>query len=424
MKHAQVPAVWRGSRRWWLLLLVGVGIGQALLAVAGGIAVGRAFRALSRAPSASSEIWLLAVIVLASALGLAVLRAAERFLAEKVGQSYVHELRMRLLDHVLAGPMRDSTRRSVGGTALRFSSDLSAVRQWVSLGLARLVVAVPLLVVALAFLAWVSVLIAVASGIGVAVGMVAYGLLARRVRGSSRQARRLRGKMAAEVTELVARLGVVVTHGAERREHNRIGRGSRMLRDAQVQRGFDIGSLRAASEIAAGVATSGCIVAAGLAGVAAHDVAAALIVLGALVVPLRDLGTVHEYRAGYAVAADRIAQVFARPVRSTDQRTACLPDHGGRVELDRVGVDEVLDDVTLLLPAGSCAVVVGANGAGKSTLLGLISGLVQPDRGRVTIDGVDVGRSPRWAPRHAWRRWTRPAADARQCPSQPEVPGA
>ncbi len=40
--------------------------------------------------------------------------------------------------------------------------------------------------------------------------------------------------------------------------------------------------------------------------------------------------------------------------------------------------------------------LVGNNGAGKTTLFRLILDLLQPDRGRVTIDGTDVTRSEDW----------------------------
>jgi ATP-binding cassette subfamily C protein CydD len=56
-----------------------------------------------------------------------------------------------------------------------------------------------------------------------------------------------------------------------------------------------------------------------------------------------------------------------------------------------------------LLP-GTVTVLTGANGAGKSTTLLAIAGLVIPTRGRVTVDGVDVGEldRPAWWRQLAW----------------------
>jgi len=51
-----------------------------------------------------------------------------------------------------------------------------------------------------------------------------------------------------------------------------------------------------------------------------------------------------------------------------------------------------LDDVDLLLPAGSVVAVVGENGAGKTTLVKLLAKLYVPSSGRITVDGVDLAR--------------------------------
>ena len=47
----------------------------------------------------------------------------------------------------------------------------------------------------------------------------------------------------------------------------------------------------------------------------------------------------------------------------------------------------VLDDISLEVPAGQALGIIGRNGAGKSTSLKVISGLMPPDRGVVTVRG-------------------------------------
>jgi len=53
-----------------------------------------------------------------------------------------------------------------------------------------------------------------------------------------------------------------------------------------------------------------------------------------------------------------------------------------------------LDDISLHVPKGSIFGLLGANGAGKTTLLSLLAGLLEPDAGSVTVDGVDPARNP------------------------------
>ena len=50
----------------------------------------------------------------------------------------------------------------------------------------------------------------------------------------------------------------------------------------------------------------------------------------------------------------------------------------------------VTDRVDLDLQRGECHALIGPNGAGKSTLIHQISGLLQPDAGRIEFEGRDV----------------------------------
>lgn len=68
----------------------------------------------------------------------------------------------------------------------------------------------------------------------------------------------------------------------------------------------------------------------------------------------------------------------------------------------RATLDERGIDLELQVQPGEVVALLGANGAGKSTLLSLISGLIRPDAGRITLDGkvlVDVERRV-WVPSH------------------------
>ena len=51
----------------------------------------------------------------------------------------------------------------------------------------------------------------------------------------------------------------------------------------------------------------------------------------------------------------------------------------------------VLRDITFALDAGGILAITGPSGSGKSTLLGLLAGLDRPTRGRVLLDGRDLG---------------------------------
>src|SRR5699024_3976709 len=71
----------------------------------------------------------------------------------------------------------------------------------------------------------------------------------------------------------------------------------------------------------------------------------------------------------------------------TDQNPALLTLEGVSKSFGPV---TVIDDVTVHVRAGEVEVLLGENGAGKSTLIKMMSGIHQPDGGRILIDGAPV----------------------------------
>jgi len=59
------------------------------------------------------------------------------------------------------------------------------------------------------------------------------------------------------------------------------------------------------------------------------------------------------------------------------------------------GRNAVLRGVTLDIPTGQSMVIIGGSGTGKSVLLKCILGLVRPDGGTITLDGLDVTKVER-----------------------------
>ncbi|WP_408908340.1 ABC transporter ATP-binding protein [Variovorax paradoxus] len=69
--------------------------------------------------------------------------------------------------------------------------------------------------------------------------------------------------------------------------------------------------------------------------------------------------------------------------------------NGDIVRVERLGKDfggpAILDDVSFALHRGRVHSIIGPNGAGKTTLLNVLSGLYKPTKGRVLVQGSDIG---------------------------------
>jgi ABC-2 type transport system ATP-binding protein len=65
----------------------------------------------------------------------------------------------------------------------------------------------------------------------------------------------------------------------------------------------------------------------------------------------------------------------------------------------RFGDTVAVDHISLSVPAGTMFGIVGPNGAGKTTTLSMMTGLLRPDDGSVSVHGADVWTDPAVAKR-------------------------
>jgi ATP-binding cassette subfamily C protein CydD len=113
--------------------------------------------------------------------------------------------------------------------------------------------------------------------------------------------------------------------------------------------------------------------------------------------PLRDLGTHYHARAEAVGAAQEILKVLSLPVPDSTKKPVVFEPSGG-VELCfedvHLAYDEgrrpALNGISFTINAGEKLALVGESGAGKTTVLDLLLGFLQPDRGKITANGISA----------------------------------
>ena len=389
----RLPKLIAGDRRGAFYLLLFNGLAQGVLAVLGAWLVMRIFDLLGSPTDALPVLFAgLAVIVLSSAW----LRRGERIQAEVLGQRYVRAVRHRLYRRLLASNPREFKRRRKGNVLLKFVGDLSALRRWVSLGLARLLVAGVTVSIALSALWWLHWPFAAGVALILAVSSAWTLRHSMSLRAAIAETRRCQSRLASNVTEKVNNLATVQAFGQTAREHRLMRRQSEQMLNASVLKAQKIGSLRAVID-----ATTGANVLMALslafilppADLSPGMVAAVISIIGFLTPPLRDLGRVQEYWLAAQVARNNVVRVSQLAKRVRDRRSAeALQVSQGVIELRNVSVRGALRRINAQAAGGARIAVVGPNGSGKSTLLGLIGRMFDPDKGRIMIDGQNIAK--------------------------------
>ncbi|TSE05062.1 MULTISPECIES: peptidase domain-containing ABC transporter [Aquimarina] len=93
---------------------------------------------------------------------------------------------------------------------------------------------------------------------------------------------------------------------------------------------------------------------------------------------------------------EKLGQVVDKDLEPQEGEKPFKTNEGFTVELDHVsyatpeGKRKILDDVSLKITESCTILVQGSNGSGKSTLLRLIAGLIEPNRGSIYINDVEL----------------------------------
>ena len=129
----------------------------------------------------------------------------------------------------------------------------------------------------------------------------------------------------------------------------------------------------------------------------AGDVVTVAYLLTIVSFPIRSIGWLLGEFPRSVVGFRRVSRVIDATGEIPYGADAAPPAgaHGARLEVEHLGYSYVpgqrlLEDVAFTVEPGRTVAIVGATASGKSTLTTLLARLVDPDRGRILIDGVDL----------------------------------
>jgi ATP-binding cassette subfamily B multidrug efflux pump len=117
--------------------------------------------------------------------------------------------------------------------------------------------------------------------------------------------------------------------------------------------------------------------------------------------PLTQLASMANLLQSGVASAERVFEVLDEEEQVPEEASALNPTCG-RVAFEHIWFSydpeqPLITNLSLLAEPGSTVAIVGPTGAGKTTLVNLIMRFYELDRGRITLDGVDIATVPRSA---------------------------
>jgi len=347
-----------------------------------------------------SRLWVLLGGVLVAVIIQSATSYALTMLMSVEAQHLIASLRADVQKHVLQLPVRVFDNTKSGELVSRIMDDVEGVRNLVGTGLVQLVGGPVTAIVAIVLLVRVSPVMTLLA----IVPLAAFGFVSTKAFQTLRPAFRARGAIRAEVTgRLTEALGGI-----------RVIKGFHAVdKEGEI---FHAGVMRIFENVKTTLKTSSLVTSLGaffmgLAGVLVMGYGGHLVLLeqltvgelfmftlllGFLIAPVVQMANIGTQMTEAFAGLDRTAELLAWDREDDDpRRTVDMPPINGHVEFEDVHFryDEdkpVLKNISFKATPGTVIALVGSSGSGKSTLAGLAATFLEPDEGRVLVDGIDL----------------------------------
>ena len=344
---------------------------------------------------------LLAAVVLAIFIQATTSFALTRLLSVEA-QHLISLLRAKVQSKLLTLPVRFFDNNKAGALVSRVMTDVEGVRNLVGTGLVQLIGGSLTSVISLVILIRINATMTLFVLLPVAI----FAFIALKAFGYIRPIFRDRGKINAEVTgrltETLNGIRVIKGFNAESQEQHTFEQGVERL-FLNVKKSLTATALMTSSStFLLGLASTGIM---GIGGyfimngeMTYGEFVSFTLFLGFMIAPIVQMSNIGSQLTEAMAGLDRTQELMAMDEEDDPQvRTIHIEQVKGDVVFDDVSFSyeegkEVLHNVSFEAPAGSVTALVGSSGSGKSTIAGLAASFLNPDSGKVTLDGIDLSK--------------------------------
>ena len=345
--------------------------------------------------------------LLVGAVALAIfVQSITSFLLTKIlsvqAQFLISELRAQVQKKVLSLPIRFFDNAKSGALVSRIMTDVEGVRNLIGTGLVQLVGGTITAIVSLILLVRISWSMTLFTLIPLAI----FALIALKAFKIIRPIFRNRGKINAEVTgrltETLGGVRVIKGFNAEAQENKIFEVGVEKLFQNVKKSLTATAFMTSSSTFLLGIATTGIM---GIGGykimidqLTVGEFLTFTFLLGLMVAPIVQMSNIGSQLTEALAGLDRTEELMnMTPESDEENRTIILDDIKGDIVFDDVSFayeedKEVLHNISFEVKSGNVVALVGSSGSGKSTIAGLAATFLNPQSGKITIDGKDVSQ--------------------------------
>ena len=311
-------------------------------------------------------------------------------------QYLIAELRTKVQKKILTLPINYFDNNKSGALVSRVMTDVEGVRNLVGTGFVQLIGGVLASVAAFAYLITISFKLT----IFVLLPMALFAVIAMKAFGYIRPIFRERGKKSAEVsgrlTESLNGIRVIKGFGAEKQELTIFSSGVNEIFQL-VKKSMTAQALMAsAGVLMIGLASAGVMGIGSYLGLDNGEFISFTAMIAFMVAPIIQIGNIGSQFTEAFAGLDRTEEIMSMdPEEDEDVRTIKLDAIKGDISFKNVSFSyeegtEVIHNITFQAKKGSMTALVGTSGSGKSTIAGMAASFLNPQSGKITIDGINL----------------------------------
>ena len=313
-------------------------------------------------------------------------------------QYLIAELRTKVQKKILTLPINYFDNNKSGTLVSRVMTDVEGVRNLVGTGFVQLIGGVLASIAAFAYLITISFKLT----IFVLLPMAIFAVIAMKAFGYIRPIFRERGKKSAEVsgrlTESLNGIRVIKGFGAEEQELTIFSNGVNEIFQL-VKKSMTAQALMAsAGVLMIGLASAGVMGIGSYLGLDNGEFISYTAMIAFMVAPIIQIGNIGSQFTEAFAGLDRTEEIMSmNPEEDEDVRTIKLDAIKGDISFNNVSFSyeegtEVIHNITFQAKKGSMTALVGTSGSGKSTIAGMAASFLNPQSGKITIDGIDLSK--------------------------------
>ena len=331
------------------------------------------------------------------------LSSAQETLLVLFGQKMTHALRSEMSQKLIALPASTLVGQNPGEVAARFSGDVDAVEVLFTSGIISMVADACRIISILAVIAVENMGLALVLLVILPLFAVFTRFVQKRMLAAQLENRRAVAAVSGQVPETLHNIRTIRALGLEdymsARYDRRIGESYAAVEKTNFYDAVYSPVVLTLNAAVVGVvmllSASGDARVLTLFGMSVGTSVAVINYISRIFAPIESLGMEIQTIQSAMAGVKRINAFLAQPERAAQAaESAAVPR--GDVAVDHVtfgyGGRTVLSDLSFTVKAGEQATLVGRTGAGKSTVFKLLLGLYRPEKGTVTIGGVDVSQ--------------------------------